>query len=276
MEPASGSRRRRNKAGVAMALEVLSRLPAQARGKAPLLFVHGAWHGAWCWDEHFLAYFAELGRPAYALSLRGHGASPGALRWASLSDYAADVAEVAARLASPPILVGHSMGGGVVQRYLESHEAPGAVLLASLPPHGAVGATLKIARNHPLRFARANLTMSLRCLVDTPDLAREHFFSDSLPADRLAAYASRLQDESYRAFLNMIALGLPRPGKVKTPMLVLGAADDAIFPPSAVEATARAYRTEARILPGLAHDMMLDARWRDAADAIANWLADRP
>jgi hypothetical protein len=27
----------------------------------PLLFVHGAWHGAWCWDEHFLDLFADKG-----------------------------------------------------------------------------------------------------------------------------------------------------------------------------------------------------------------------
>ena len=95
------------------------------------------------------------------------------MRWASLSDYVADVAEVAASLPSSPILVGHSMGGGVVQRYLETRaRAPGAVLLASLPPTGVIGATLKIARNHPLRFARANLTLSLYCVVDTPELAK--------------------------------------------------------------------------------------------------------
>ncbi len=42
----------------------------------PLLFIHGAWHGAWCWDEHFLDFFANNGFHAVALSLRGHGNSP--------------------------------------------------------------------------------------------------------------------------------------------------------------------------------------------------------
>jgi hypothetical protein len=27
----------------------------------PLLFVHGACHAAWCWDEHFLDFFADNG-----------------------------------------------------------------------------------------------------------------------------------------------------------------------------------------------------------------------
>jgi len=206
--------------------------------------------------------------------LRGHGASPGALRFASLADYVDDVASVAASLPSPPIVIGHSMGGGVVQRYLETHRAPGAVLLASMPPHGVLQTTLSIAGRHPFLFAQPNLTLSLCCLVNTPALAREHFFSASLPADRLAAYGSLLQDESYRAFLDMLGLGLPRPKLVKTPLLVLGAADDTGIPPSAVEATAHAYGTQARILPDLAHDMMLDTRWRDAADATAAWIAE--
>lgn len=27
----------------------------------PLLFIHGAWHAAWCWDDHFLDFFADWG-----------------------------------------------------------------------------------------------------------------------------------------------------------------------------------------------------------------------
>ena len=49
---------------------------AGADHPVPLLFVHGAWHAAWCWDEHFLGYFADRGYRAVALSFRGHGDSP--------------------------------------------------------------------------------------------------------------------------------------------------------------------------------------------------------
>ncbi len=46
---------------------------ATATRSTPLLFVHGgAFHGgAWCWDDHFLDYFAERGYHALALNLRG-------------------------------------------------------------------------------------------------------------------------------------------------------------------------------------------------------------
>jgi len=79
-------------------LEVLSRAPTTSRDAPPLLFVHGAWHGAWCWDEHFLGYFSERGFSAHAVSLRGHGESEGreGLRSVRLSDFVEDdVAEAA-------------------------------------------------------------------------------------------------------------------------------------------------------------------------------------
>jgi len=56
-------------------LEVRKRLPATPSRKPPLLFVHGGNLAAWCWDEHFLNFFADKGFRAVAVSLRGHGAS---------------------------------------------------------------------------------------------------------------------------------------------------------------------------------------------------------
>ena len=35
-------------------LEVIDKGSCSEAHPVPLLFVHGSWHGAWCWDEHFL------------------------------------------------------------------------------------------------------------------------------------------------------------------------------------------------------------------------------
>ncbi len=43
-----------------LSLEVISQQPQSNARPTPLLFVHGAWHGAWCW-ENFLPYFAQHG-----------------------------------------------------------------------------------------------------------------------------------------------------------------------------------------------------------------------
>ena len=57
-------------------LEVIDKGSCTDAHPVPLLFVHGGWHAAWCWDDHFLDFFAAAGYRAVALSLRGHGTSP--------------------------------------------------------------------------------------------------------------------------------------------------------------------------------------------------------
>ena len=37
-------------------VEVIDKGSSSESHPAPLLFVHGAWHAAWCWDEHFLEF----------------------------------------------------------------------------------------------------------------------------------------------------------------------------------------------------------------------------
>lgn len=169
-----------------MKLELISRTPPTGAHATPLLFVHGASHAAWCWDAHFLEFFAGAGFAAHALSLRGHGESEGRdrLRWTSIADYVDDVAAAAGRMPRPPVVIGHSMGGFVVQKYLERHEAPAGVLGAAVPPAGVFRTALRIAQRHPLALAKANLTMSFYSLVETPALAREALFSPELSGPR--------------------------------------------------------------------------------------------
>lgn len=94
-------------------------------------------------------------------------------------------------------------------------------------------------------------------------------------ADKLMSYFVQLQDESYRALLDMLVLDLPKPRRVSTPLLVLGGTDDNIFRPYEIVATAKAYRTEAVIFPNMAHDLMLDPGWQTVADRIMGWLSER-
>src|SRR5262249_49069180 len=121
-------------------LEVIDKGHNSAAHPVPLLFVHGGWHAAWCWDEHFLDFFAENGFRAAAVSLRVHGGSTTTqrLRPCSIADYVADVKSAAAQLDVQPVIVGHSMGGFVVQKFLETTHSPAGVLVASLPPQGAL------------------------------------------------------------------------------------------------------------------------------------------
>ncbi len=90
-----------------------------------------------------------------------------------MRDYVEDVRRAAAEFPEPPILVGHSMGGVLVQRYLEDHPAPGAVLMAPVPAGTALAAAARLALHHPLAMLKANLLWSLRLdgLQDVPTLS---------------------------------------------------------------------------------------------------------
>ena len=258
-------------------LELISALPERQARPVPLLFVHGAWHAAWCWQEHFLPYFAGQGYECHALSLRGHGGSEchSRLRWHRAQDFVRDIGHIAEQMSTPPVVIGHSMGGYLVQKYLESYQAPAGILLASVPAQGVWRISLKTLRRFPLHFLRLNLRLSLWPLMETPEMARFHLFGDEMPEEQVSRYQGRLQDESYRGYLDMMLFDLPKPGRVKTPLLVLGAAEDRIFAPHEVEATAAAYGTSAQIFPGMAHDMMLEAGWQKAAEAMVGWLTAR-
>jgi pimeloyl-ACP methyl ester carboxylesterase len=260
-----------------MKLQVIAKHPLESRHPTALLFIHGMMHGAWCWDVHFLDYFAQHGFAAHAVNLRGHGNSEGRdkLRWTRIADYVEDLASAVRQLPSPPVLIGHSMGGFVIQKYLEDADAAGAVLLSSPPPAGLVRTTFRIAGRRPIAFARVNMTLSLLPVIATPQLAREAFFSKDLPDGELRAYWQLMQEESYMAFLDMVALDLPKPAKVKTPLLILGAARDNMLKPREIEATARAYHTQSEIIPDVAHNSMLELRWQTVAERILVWLKER-
>jgi pimeloyl-ACP methyl ester carboxylesterase len=260
-----------------MRLEMISKYPVGSQHPTPILFVHGMFHGAWCWDVHFLDYFAHHGFAAHAVNLRGHGNSDGRarLRWARIADYVDDLANAVRQLPTAPILIGHSMGGFVIQKYLGDHDAPGAVLLSSPPPAGLLETALRIARRHPLAFARVNLTLSLLPVIATPRLAREAFFSADIPDEELLTYWKQMQDESYMALLDMVGLDQLEPAKVRTPLLVLGVARDNMLKPGEIEATARAYNTRAEIIPDVAHNSMLEQRWQSVAERILAWLKER-
>lgn len=259
-------------------LEVIDKGSCSESHTVPLLFVHGAWHAAWCWDEHFLNFFADQGYRALAVSLRGHGNSPTSkpLRSCTLADYVDDVASVADSLPTRPVVIGHSMGGGIVQKYLESRDAPAAVLLASAPPRGFAAALLRFLRRHPWLTIKAALTGDTMAMVSTAACVREYMFSPGTPEPLISDCVRRVQQESRRVInVDLMFRNLPRPQLVTTPVLVIGAECDGVFTTAEVGATAHAYHTEAELFPDMGHNMMLEPGWGAVAQRIHAWLESR-
>lgn len=239
----------------------------------PLLFIHGAFTAAWCWEEHFLPFFAKAGYIAHALSLSGHGTSPGRERLDSLSidDYVNDVTLTVASLPAPPVLIGHSMGGFVVQKYLERHIAPAAVLMCSVPPQGLLSSAFG------MMFSRPGLLKDLNNLMSGGTVAleslREALFAQPVSADELNRFYRMAQPESHRALWDMSMFSMPRTERVqRTPLRVQGAELDHLIPASLAEMAARTYGVDPVIFPGMGHGLMLERDWQQPAQDILDWL----
>jgi pimeloyl-ACP methyl ester carboxylesterase len=261
-------------------LEVIDKGCCSDAHPVPLLFVHGGWHGAWCWDDHFLDFFADAGYRAAAVSLRGHGASPTPkpLQKVSIADYIDDVRSVADDLGgSPlrhPVLIGHSLGGYTIQRYLEDRTAPAAVLVGSLPPYGVLGAALRVWRRRPQMSVKSFNDPTLVKFLGSAKLAREYLFCADTPEAIVESCWKRAGPESIRAAMTDPMFRRVKTRQVTTPMLVLGAVHDGFVSVGAVRATARAYRTKPEFFT-MGHNMMLEPGWADVAKRIHAWLETR-
>lgn len=258
-------------------LEVIEKGSSTESHPTPLLFVHGGCLSAWCWDEHFLDFFAAQGFRTVALSWRGHGQSTSGkpLSKCSIADYVDDTRVVADDLGGQPVLIGHSTGGFVVQKYLEIRRGPAGVLLASTPPRGILGTSMRVWFRHPWTAMRANTFGESHEIFNTPKLAREFLFCSHTPEPIVEAGAMRVEPDSMRAvFLDQV-FRLPKPQRITTPLLVLGGEDDGLISNDQVHATAGAYRTDAELFPKMGHMMMTEPGWAAVAERILTWLGAR-
>ncbi len=257
-----------------MSLEVVENHPRSKKSEISFLLIHGMWHGAWCWEPNFMPYLEELGYKAYALSLSHHGGSPErkSMNLLRINDYVNDIKQVVDSLGNIPVLIGHSMGGFVVQKYLEKYQAPGAVLLASVPPFGVLKGTLAVLKAFPGAFLKANLTLNLKYIIDTPEKFRYLMFSNKVAEEDVAKYLKLTDSESYLAYMDMLGLNLVKTQKIKTPLLVLGAGEDKAVTASSVRKTADKYKVEPIIFEGMGHDMMLESDYKKVVDRIINWV----
>lgn len=244
--------------------------------RAHVLLVHGAWHGAWCWEEKLAPWLRAQGHRVQALDLPGHGRSgPARLPAIPIRAYVDKVAECVSASRVPVIVAGHSMGGFVVQKLMERRPArlAGVALFASVPPSGVIGVVLRLLRHRPLDLARAVVGMDLYRLVRAPQLAQAMFYAGLTDAALGERYWGRLQNESFRAFLDMLVLDLPRPSRVDPalPKWVIGGQLDAVFPPREIVRTAKTYGVAPVFYP-CGHNLMLDADWEAVARDFSAWI----
>ena len=239
----------------------------------PVLFVHGIFVDAREWAE-WLPRFAALGFPAYAVNLRGRaGSRPGVrLGAVSVDDYVDDAAEVARALGRPAV-VGHSMGGLIAQRLAALDVVRCAALITPAPPRGILLFTVQLALKQ-LKYLPRILT-NRRIDPNAADL-RDLAMNCAPPAVQQRAMAELVSD-SGRAGRQISLTGVPvDASKVRCPVRVIAAEHDRFVPASVVAKIARRYGTQAEIIAGHGHIVVMEPGWEGLADDVASWIASGP
>ncbi|MEW2402551.1 alpha/beta hydrolase [Streptomyces sp. NPDC046862] len=247
------------------ALELLHAAPTGSviPGSARLLFVHGLGYAAWCWED-WMSAAAAAGHDSWAVSLRGHGGSDGRAARAVLSDYERDVVRAARSVSGPVVLIGHSLGGLVVQRAAAAAGATAMILVAPLPPRPAVHTVLSVLRRQPLEVPRY--------IAGRPLRLGPHLLHAQPDDPATAELGKRLTPDSPLVQYQFL---FHRPKRVPPlPVLVLAGAADRLVPLVSVRATAKRYGADIREIGGVGHGLMLDAGWPEGWKQIDSWLAD--
>jgi hypothetical protein len=262
-----------------MQLEIIHKSGSPGKKKGNIILLHGACHAAWVWENNFLDWFRTKGFNVFAMSLRAHGQSGTnkKLRYLSIRDYVADLSEVVSTVNGPVFLIGHSLGGYIIQHYLSTQQkkVSKAVLLCSVPHYGNRRLTWRICKDFPFAFLKALVTMSWLPLFSDTTVAHQLLFSNKMPLSKALQYIDKLQDESFRVFIESVFYMFPRYKNIKTPVLVIGGEIDYLFPPKDVLATARALSARAVIIKDGAHDLMLQEEWVEAASKILAFFDDK-
>ena len=246
--------------------------------KPPLLMVHGAFCGGWCFDD-FRLPFEAAGHDTVALDLPGHGAKDGASAVAGLSlvDYAREVQRWIEACPQPPVLVGHSMGGLVAQLAAVRRPVAGLILLAPSPAWGQpVTSLAELSAAWALPMLRGPYWMQ----AVEPDYPVVRAYTlDQLSSPEARAVFDRMKPESGRALyevLNwwgdpMMASCVPA-GAIKAPVLVMTGAEDRVHSPATIAPTAARLGVEPAVVPGLSHWSMAGPCAAGVVERCLAWL----
>ncbi len=244
--------------------------------KGTVVLLHGVCFGAWYWETNFQPWFTEKSYEVIALSYRNHGKSEkkGSLKWRTINEYIDDVHSVVSKIEGDVYLIGHSMGGFITQHYLQKHPSPQlkkAVLLCSVPASGIGGATLQVIKTYPFSFLQALLRFSFIPVFNNKQKAKKLMFAPTVTDELIDEVVPRMQDESFRAYIDMMLLNLPSTKPTNVPLLMIGGADDFLVRPNSLKKAAAKLKVELAIMPG-GHNINMEEGWERVAERIEKFF----
>jgi pimeloyl-ACP methyl ester carboxylesterase len=255
-------------------IERISYIPKKPRFKTPLLMQHGMFHGAWCW-RLWQELFAEWGWESHAISLPGHGKSPEQrlVKLCTLDYYLSFLRDETNKMKPKPVIIGHSMGGALIQWYLKYvGQLPATVLVASWVHNSVMlDGGRRFLSNDPSLFWRMFVSWDASPWVRNPQRASKLLISSRAELMPEELYNQLGPESALVAFQHNPPFWQP-PKKLYTPSLWLAGNKDIAVSVKGLRRSAEYYNGDFVLIPEAGHDLMLEHNFHETAKTIHNWL----
>jgi alpha-beta hydrolase superfamily lysophospholipase len=250
------------------------------RARAAILWVGG-------WSDHRTRWRAvgerlrDGGYAAYLLDQRGHGDSGGARGHLSrfsqlLGDLQAFRRLVRLRNAAPQVLLGHSFGGLVVLRYLETQPSDPVAAAVLSSPWLATAARVPLAKR-VLAKLLADLWPTVRIGTGIPSAHLSHDPAVGAAYDADPAVHHGMTPGAWRE-IQWAQRVIPTDAhRLECPLLFLLAGADRIADATRARALADSLRVEVQVrwYPALYHEILLEPQGPEAVADVLAFLAAR-
>lgn len=174
---------------------------------ARFLLIHGASHGAWCWDR-LAPCLQKQGHEVKAIDLPSHGDDPTPTGDVTMNDYVTAALDA---MAPETILVGHSLGGLTIT--LAAAKAPEKTralvyLCALVPQQGKAFADFRNDAISPAVSETQTVDRAAGATHVIPDKAADVFYFDCSEEDRAFALA-RLSPQPIAPLIEPLEFDVP-------------------------------------------------------------------
>lgn len=257
--------------------------------RIPLILIHGAWLSARSWEQ-FSEYFSSRGFDVSAPEWpRKHGdvealrAEAEELAGLGLAEIVDHYAALIDELDEPPVLIGHSFGGLIVELLLDRGLGRAGVALSPAPPKGILVLPFSSLKAASPALAHPSKRRGIVSL--TREEFTYGFVNTFTPEAAAAAYERYAVPETGRIFYEagFANFSLHPPSQVhfsnedRAPLLIVGADQDHTVPASVSRAQYDKYgrssaRTDYLEFEGRPHLFVVGDGADEVAAAIDSWL----
>ena len=251
--------------------------------RTPLMLIHGAWLSASSW-ENFAAYFDERGFAVSAPEWPRKTGDVEELAGLGLDEIVDHYETLIRALDEPPLLIGHSFGGLIVELLLDRGLGRAGVAISPAPPKGIL--VLPFSSLKAVAPALAHPSKWHGVVTLTREEFNYGFVNTFTPEDAAAAYERYAVPETGQVFYEagFANFRMDPPTKVdfdngaRAPLLIVGATEDHTVPASVARKQFKKYedssaRTDYVEFEGRPHLLMAAEGWEEVAASIDDWLA---